>query len=97
MAKITDTKDLKDIETAVEAERKEDKNVASSYTFDIQILDKDGNEIEPDNSKGTVNVKFSVAEKLNEVLDVAVYHVEEVSPSEAVYSTGLQTSQTSQT
>lgn len=82
VTKVTNKKELKDIETAIEEEREEDKNVASSNTFDIQILDNAGKETQPDNSKGTVNVKFSLAEKLNEVLDVAVYHVEEATPSE---------------
>ena len=82
VSKVINKKDLKEIDAAVEEVREENKNVASSNTFDIQVLNEKGNEIQPDNSKGTVNVKFSIAEKLNEVLDVAVYHVEEATQSQ---------------
>ncbi len=63
------------VEAAVDEERADNKNVVESYTFDIKVLDKDGNEIEPDNSKGTVKVSFTLEEVANVNLDTDVYHV----------------------
>ncbi|MDO4522200.1 MAG: YDG domain-containing protein [Eubacteriales bacterium] len=59
----------------VEAVRDEDVNVAKSYTFDVKILDVDGNEIQPDNLKGQVKVSFATEEVSSENLDVEVYHI----------------------
>lgn len=67
--------DLQAVEAAVEEERTEDKNKVESYTFDIKVLDKDGNEIEPDNSKGQVKVSFTLEEVAEENLETDVYHV----------------------
>ena len=67
----------KEVEEAIDEVRDEEKNVAVSYTFDITIYDKDGNEIEPDTSKGSVKVTFKMAEIANENLETEVYHVEE--------------------
>ena len=49
--------------------------VVSSYVFDINILDENGNEIQPDNSKGQVYVSFATPEIGNEDLQVEVYHI----------------------
>ena len=65
------------VEEAVEDVRNEEKNVAASYTFDITIFDKDGNEIEPDKEKGSVRVTFEMEEVSNTNLETEVYHVEE--------------------
>ncbi len=46
---------------AVDEERPEDRQVAASYTFDIKILDKDGNEIQP-SDESTVKVSFTLDE-----------------------------------
>ncbi len=59
----------------VDAARDENTNVAKSYTFDIKVLDKDGNEIQPDTTKGQVKVSFALAEVTNDNLDVDVYHI----------------------
>ena len=67
--------DLQAVEAAVEEERADDKNKVESYTFDIKVLDVDGNEIEPDNSQGQVKVSFTLAEVANANLETDVYHV----------------------
>ncbi|MBO6282671.1 MAG: hypothetical protein J6M63_01935, partial [Pseudobutyrivibrio sp.] len=67
--------DLQAVEAAVEEERADDKNKVESYTFDIKVLDVDGNEIEPDNSQGQVRVSFTLAEVANANLETDVYHV----------------------
>ena len=51
-----------------------DGNIAKSYTFDITIFDKDGNELQPDTSKGSVNVSFTTGE-VGEY-DTSVYHMD---------------------
>ncbi len=64
------------VEEAVGAERDTNVNVAVSYTFDITVLDADGNEIQPtDGSK--VKVSFALAEVADENLHTNVYHVSE--------------------
>ena len=63
-------------EQAVEEKRDENVAVAVSYTYDISVLDQNGNELQPaDQSK--VNVFFSIAEAADENLETAVYHVKE--------------------
>lgn len=66
----------KQAEEAVEDERPADQNVAVSYTYDIKVLDKDGNEIEPaDSSK--VKVSFKLEEVADDNLTTNVYHITE--------------------
>ena len=61
-------------EEAVESERDKDQNVVASYTFDIKVLDKDGNEIEPaDQSK--VKVSFTLDEVADRNLETNIYHI----------------------
>ena len=67
---------VKKVEEAVEEERSEDVKVAASYTFDIKIFDKDGNEIQPAEGK-TVNVSFKLAEVADQNLSTEVYHLTE--------------------
>lgn len=50
----------------------DDGDAAVSYAFDITIIDKDGNEIQPD---GKAEVSFKTDEVANDDLDVAVYHM----------------------
>ena len=56
-AMIVDESDIAQIEDAVEAEA----GVPSeqSFTFDIRVLDADGNELQPDPDKGEVRVSFA--------------------------------------
>ncbi len=66
----------KQAEEAVESERGEDKQVAASYTYDIKVLDKDGNEIQPaDESK--VKVSFKLEEVADSNLETNIYHIKE--------------------
>ena len=61
---------------AVDNERSENTNVASSYTFDIKVLDKDGNEVQPADGE-KVEVLFEADEVANKNLDTTVYHLKE--------------------
>ena len=63
-------------ESAIDEVRDEDQNVAVSYTFDIKVLDTDGNELQPAEGQ-TVNVSFALAEVADENLETQVYHVTE--------------------
>ena len=65
------------VENAVEEERSDDVKVASSYTFDIKVLDADGNEIQPDTTKGTVKVSFATDEADNANLTADIYHIDD--------------------
>lgn len=76
VSKVTDRKDQNQIEGAIEGERSSGLNVAEKYTFDIKVLDTDGHEIEPDNTRGSVHVSFAVAEAPVLYDAVEVYHVE---------------------
>ena len=73
--KVTAAEEKK-AEAAVESERDENANVATSYTFDIKVLDKDGNEIQPAEGK-KVEVLFKAEEIANENLETSVYHIKE--------------------
>ncbi len=62
---------------SIDQVRASDVNVAKSYTFDIKVLDEEGDEIEPDTEKGSVKVSFATAEIANDNLDAAIYHISE--------------------
>ena len=64
------------VDAAVETERESGRNVAVSYTFDIKVLDPDGNELQPGEGQ-SVNVSFTLTEVANENLPTEVYHVSE--------------------
>ena len=73
--KVTAAEERK-AEEAVEDKRPEEQNVAASYTYDIKVLDKDGNEIQPaDESK--VKVSFTLEEAADANLTTNVYHIVE--------------------
>lgn len=55
----------------------DDQNVAASYTYDIKVLNKDGEELEPDTSKGSVRVSFAMSEAKNQNLSADVYHIDD--------------------
>lgn len=74
-----DNETVEAIEQAVSEARDEQKNVALSFTYDIKVLDQDGNEFEPE---GPVSVKFSLVQKMQDVLNVDVYHTGEDMVSE---------------
>ena len=55
-------------------------DIAKMYSFDIKILDSDGKEIQPDTSKGTVNVDFEgvdVSDNGGETAPVDIYHLDD--------------------
>ncbi|MDO4194094.1 MAG: InlB B-repeat-containing protein [Erysipelotrichaceae bacterium] len=62
------------VDEAVDNERDADLSVAVSYTFDIMVLDAEGNELQPKDGQ-TVTVSFSAAEAADSNLDAAVYHI----------------------
>ena len=70
------------VKEAVEEKRETGKNVATSYTFDIAVLDAVGNEVQPDTKKGEVSVSFQMEEAKNQNLSADIYHVDEASQAE---------------
>ena len=67
----------------MEEERDEDHTVAVSYTYDIKVLDADGEEIQPaDESK--VKVSFCMDEAEDDNLTANVYHITEENDGELV-------------
>ena len=69
-----------DVDAAVENERPAEQNVAVSYTFDICILDKDGNELQPVEGK-QVKISFKLAEAADNNLTTQIYHVKDEGES----------------
>lgn len=64
------------VEETIGKEREISDHVVASYTFDIKIVDKDGEEIEPN---GDVKVSFEAEEAENTNLRTDVYHVTETN------------------
>jgi hypothetical protein len=77
---------------AVEAAAETEEEV-NSYFFDISIVDEDGNEIQPDTSKGTVEVAFFASEVEDEDYDIEVFNVHggELNALDVVTSDGAAT------
>lgn len=67
-------------EAAVHEETAEG-DIAKEYLFDITILDKEGNEIQPE---GKANVSFETSEVADETLQAKVYHVKDNGKAEAL-------------
>ena len=63
------------------AEKTDGEDIAKEYLFDITILDKDGNEIQPE---GKANVSFETSEVADESLQAKVYHVKDNGKAEAL-------------
>ena len=68
------TSDKEYAEDIVEEVREEDTVVAVSYTFDIKVLDSDGNEIQPADDQ-SVTVTFTTEEVSDSNLETDVYHI----------------------
>ncbi|MBQ8983451.1 MAG: InlB B-repeat-containing protein [Lachnospiraceae bacterium] len=64
------------IDQAVGTVRDDNAMVAQAYTFDIKVLDENGNEIQPADGQ-TVNVSFAMDEVSNQNLTADVYHIPE--------------------
>jgi len=71
---VSRAKDLKKVGEAVAKEQP--KNIADQYVFDISVL-VNGEEVEPDTAKGTVQVSFALAEVHDENSELEVFHVTE--------------------
>ena len=74
--KITREQDLLKIREAVGEVRPSDQNTASSFCFDISVL-LDGEEIQPDTEKGSVQISFQMEDQETADREVNVYHVVE--------------------
>ena len=71
------------VDKAIDSERDDNVRVAVSYTFDIKVLDPDGNELQPADAQN-VKVAFSLAEAADENLDAQIYHVSDGGEAEAL-------------
>lgn len=69
-------------EAAVERKRESGKNVGASFTFDVCVLNKEGEELQPADGK-KVEVSFARAEVANANLEPSVYHVHESKGGES--------------
>ncbi len=75
VAKVSNA-ELGAVEEALDVERDETEKVAISYTYDIKVFDKDGNELQPEEG-ADVKVSFSMDAVANENLETNVYHISE--------------------
>ena len=75
VAKVSNA-ELGAVEEALDVERDETEKVAVSYTYDIKVFDKDGNELQPEEG-ADVKVSFSMDAVANENLETNVYHISE--------------------
>ena len=66
---------LEQVKEAIESVRDHD-GIAESYTFDIKILDSEGNELQP-NDKAKVKVSFALEEAKDDKLEASVYHTDD--------------------
>ena len=69
------------VDSTVKEKLQEDKeNLLQSIIFDISVLDKDGEEIQPDTTKGEVKVSFSKLSFLEENAEkqISVFHLDSV-------------------
>lgn len=74
--KTVSKKEEKAATAAVDKVRDTDRNIAASYTFDIKILDADGDELQPPEGKN-VYVSFQTSEVKEELLTPEVYHIDD--------------------
>lgn len=69
------------VDSAVKEKLEEDqKNLVQSMIFDISVLNKDGEEVQPDTAKGEVKVQFSNIPFLQEDAEkqISVFHLDSV-------------------
>ena len=66
------------------------------YVYDITILDKNGNEVQPDESKGTVTVTFTNPEpEKYDATEMSVFHVDESTMQATQLDTQVNTTENS--
>ena len=61
--------------------------MAASYTYDIKVLDKDGNEIQPADSN-KVKISFTLSEVADSNLSTDIYHIKEDAEALSVSESG---------
>lgn len=66
----------KKVDSAVDAARDDDLNVASVYSFDVKVFDKNGKEVQPSDKK-KVDISFKLDEADDANLDATIYHLED--------------------
>lgn len=66
---------------AIDEVRSDKLNVADSYTFDIRVVDADGNELQPAEDQ-KVNVTFNMARAADPNLSADIYHLTEAEVSD---------------
>lgn len=78
--KILKKADKEKVEVAIDEQLKdEEASLDENIVFDIKVLDKNGQELQPDTSKGEVKVNFESLDlsALEENKELAVYHLED--------------------
>lgn len=76
VAEILSEEELAGVAAAIDSKRAENRKVALSRTFDIKILDKDENEVQP-NEGANVQVTFELVQVGNTNLTTEVYHIKQ--------------------
>lgn len=91
VTEILNEEELAEVTAAIDSERAENRKIAVSRTFDIKILDKDGNEVQP-NEGANVHVTFELVQVGNPNLTTDVYHIRQdgaVLTAESLDVTGI--------
>ena len=78
--KLSKVEEQKVDSTVKEKLKADQKNLVQSMIFDISVLNKDGEEVQPDNTKGEVKVQFSNIPFLQEDAEkqISVFHLDSV-------------------
>ena len=74
-------KNEKYVEKIVDEVRDDETQVAVSYTFDIKVLDEDGNELQPADDR-SVKVSFTTSEVSDTNLETDIYHITDEGEAE---------------
>ena len=73
---LVNIKARQEADEAIDEIRDEDKNVAAAYTYDIKVVDAEGNELQPADGYN-VEVSFAMAQAADGNLEANVYHITE--------------------
>ena len=78
--KLSKAEEQKVDSTVKEKLLEDQENLLQSMIFDISVLNKDGEEVQPDNTKGEVKVQFSHIPFLQEDVEkqISVFHLDSV-------------------